>query len=371
MIKTIMLVSVPLMLMTACGCYFYSFYRRMLVHRISDNKKLVLASSALTLVSILPAFRIMSAGIFVTLFLLMACIASDILNLLFTAVLKNRTSLDIWKRIYMGGALAFFLFAAVFLYGTYNARNVVLTRYEIESEKSVGQEELAVALISDLHLGSGQSLDKLERTCAQIDEQSPDVVVLAGDIFDENTKNAEISKAAKLLGSLRSRYGVYYVFGNHEMNMKSADGKNRMYELRALLEQNNITVLDNERILVADAFYIAGRSPALLSTDIERESWDKLLCGADRGKLIIGVDHRPRSLESAAQNGVDLQLSGHTHAGQIWPVGQIAELCGVNEMNYGIEKIGNYQIIVSSGAGGWGFPMRIGSHAEIVIATLK
>ena len=107
------------------------------------------------------------------------------------------------------------------------------------------------------------------------------------------------------------------------------------------------------------------------SLDRNRKSVQELASELEPGSYKVVLDHRPVELEENADAGVDLQLSGHTHAGQIWPTGQLAELLGINEMNYGIKNIEGFLAFVSSGIAGWGYGVGTGGHSEYVLIEVK
>jgi len=122
--------------------------------------------------------------------------------------------------------------------------------------------------------------------------------------------------------------------------------------------------LADESYEINDDFVIIGRGDAAFSKDANRESGQDLIRTIDKNKFILLLDHQPIELKKNSQLGFDLQLSGHTHAGQIWPTGLLGQMFGLVELNYGYEKIGDFQIIVSSGMSGWGYPVRTEAHSE-------
>ena len=142
-----------------------------------------------------------------------------------------------------------------------------------------------------------------------------------------------------------------------------------MDELRQTLLNSGIRVLEDEAVQVASQLTVVGRYD--VSNVSGRKGVRELLQGVDAASYIVLLDHRPLELEENASAGVDLQLSGHTHAGQIWPTGQLSELLGINEKNYGMATIGDFHAIVSSGIAGWGYAIRTGGHSEYVIVDVR
>ena len=138
-------------------------------------------------------------------------------------------------------------------------------------------------------------------------------------------------------------------------------------ELCRVLTENGIQVLEDDIVEVTDNLTIVGRKDA----SVARSEMSELIFGVDKDAFVLLLEHQPVGLTENASLGVDLQLSGHTHAGQIWPTGQLSELAGVVELNYGWKKIDDFQVIVSSGIAGWGYPIRTGGHSEYVVITVS
>ena len=154
--------------------------------------------------------------------------------------------------------------------------------------------------------------------------------------------------------------------GNHEYDAQK-DGSLDLVSVFLNLEAAGITPLKDEAVNMGD-FYLIGRDDF---DSFTRAPLKTLLEDVDQTLPVVVLDHEPMELAEPKNGGVDLQLSGHTHAGQLFPGGQLTEWFGIFEYSYGYHKTGNYQLIVSSGIGAWGFPLRIGSPTEIVLVTLK
>ncbi|MDR0902127.1 MAG: metallophosphoesterase, partial [Opitutaceae bacterium] len=181
--------------------------------------------------------------------------------------------------------------------------------------------------------------------------------LLPGDQVDSRLEPLIREDMGAELKKLRAPLGVYAVIGNHE-RYAGADA------CVAWMEAQGVRVLRDSAVKIADAFYLVGRED-----DRRRKSMAALLAPLDRSLPVIVLDHQPRHLEEPAAAGVDLQLSGHTHAGQIWPVTWIVPW--LYEFYYGYGRKGGYQIYVTSGLGLWGFPARIGSSSELVDLTVN
>lgn len=253
----------------------------------------------------------------------------------------------------------------IVLYGVWNARNPQITRYDVSIEKPAGSlQSLHIVMVSDTHLGNIVHNGRLMAMVNSINSLKPDIVLLPGDIIDENIDPFVEQEMQDTFIKLQTRYGVYAVFGNHEYIGGHAQ------EARHYLTEAGVTVLRDECVKVADSFYIAGRDYDTKGRfgGAGRKNLIDVLDGIDRSLPVIVLDHQPSPLEEAREQGVDLQLSGHTHRGQLFPFNLITR--SIFATDWGYLRQGNFQIIVSSGYGTWGPPVRIGNHPEIVDITV-
>ncbi|MBR1443494.1 MAG: metallophosphoesterase [Firmicutes bacterium] len=286
------------------------------------------------------------------------------------SVLKRSVNEEIykkWGRVYMNGAPAVVITVIIAVYAYINANTVITTRYNISTEKTGMEDGIKSVMISDSHLGTIVKIDDMKKYCTQISEMEPDIVFLVGDIYDESTVKEDMINACSYIGNIKSKYGIYYVNGNHDDG--SYGNRNfRIADIEKEFEKNGVHILNDTSELIDNKFYVSGRIDRSFG---ERASIAEIIKDNDMSKYNILLDHQPTETNDAAEKGIDLELCGHTHAGQIWPMGQLCELLGINDLNYGIRNIGNYNLIVSSGIGGWGFPMRTSEHAEIVIVGIN
>ncbi len=280
----------------------------------------------------------------------------DIISLVVKIPVLQKSS-AIWRRIYAGGLLPLIIAVAVTAYGIWNSARLNVTEYTVSLAEYAGKPQ-SVVVLSDMHEGSALRTDHLERVVAETNALHPDYVLLCGDLFDENTADTERIEAYKTLAKLKATHGIYFVFGNHERNL-NAD--NRM---RHALADAGIYVLEDE-VVTLNGFHLIGRKDA----NGDRASLESLVAQTDPTLPIILMDHQPKDIAEAAALGVDLQVSGHTHGGQIFPGGWISE--AVNEANYGLHTNENYNLIVSSGCSIWGVPFRTEKTTEIVLVTLQ
>ena len=249
------------------------------------------------------------------------------------------------------------------------------TRYEITVDKPVeGLDSLQVVLAADLHIGYNTGCGRMRTMVEEINVLQPDLVVLAGDIFDneyEALDNPE--ELAAILGSIQSRYGVYACYGNHDVSEKILAGFTFPQEgekasdprMDQLLEEAGITLLRDETVLIDDAFYLCGRADSKKPGRgiTVRQTPEELLENLDLTKPVLVLDHEPEELAELARAGADVDLSGHTHNGQTFPGNLVMPFLWENPCGY-LEKDGMHSI-VTSGVGVFGPNMRLGTTSEI------
>lgn len=249
--------------------------------------------------------------------------------------------------------------------GFFNSRLVAIKKYTINLGKQAGDlKSLNIVLASDLHLGTINGKNFAYRIVDKINKQNPDIILLAGDIIDEDIKPVLRDNVGEALLELKSRYGVFGITGNHEYIGGVKDAVD-------YLESHNIRMLIDSYIKINDSFYIIGRADrdSKRFSGYKRKPLEEILEGVDKSLPLILMDHQPFQLSDARSNGVDLQLSGHTHNGQLWPLNYIVEK--IYEIAWGYRLIDGTHYYVSSGVGTWGPPIRTGSRPEIIKITLN
>ncbi|MDR3589479.1 MAG: metallophosphoesterase [Negativicutes bacterium] len=250
---------------------------------------------------------------------------------------------------------------AVLAYGSWNASRPVVRRHRLAIAKSAGGlRRLSAVLVSDVHLGPIVANRRLESLVQLVNSLDPDIVFFAGDTIDENVTYFLDQGMPQLLRQLKTRLGAFAVLGNHEYIGGQAE------QAAAALEASGITVLRDKVVKIADSFYLAGRDEYSLGrfSGAARATLAGIMTGVDRSLPVILLDHQPAALAESRQQGVDLQLSGHTHRGQFFPNNLITRR--VFAVDWGYLRLGPLQVIVSSGYGTWGPPIRIGSRSEVV-----
>lgn len=267
------------------------------------------------------------------------------------------------KAPFMIGCLILVLVFSMLTYGPFNARNPIITRYEISiNKKAAPLHQLRIAMVSDIHYGPIIDVQRLNKMVDLINGLKPDVVVIDGDICDGSITEQESKQLLQALKQLHSQYGIFAVPGNHDRWARD-DNSVRLFK------NAGVNVLRDQYIKVDNCFYMIGRDNPRHDGTEGRKTLDDLMKGVDSKLPLILLDHQPLEIDKARQDQIDFQLSGHTHEGQIFPGNLITKL--IYELDYGHMKKGNYYLIVSSGYGTWGPPLRIGTHSEIVCATVN
>ncbi|MDR0842696.1 MAG: metallophosphoesterase [Acidobacteriota bacterium] len=261
---------------------------------------------------------------------------------------------------------------ALTLVGGYiNACTPRVRELELSVDKKAGSlKSLDIVMVSDIHLGTIIGRSRLQPLIEKINALHPDIVLMPGDMVDGDIGPVIRKNLGEELRSLRAGYGIFASTGNHEYI-------GGVEEACRYLNDHNITMLRDEGVKVADAFFVIGREDrsmnrrggqrkdlkeiantiAATSTDVDREL------------PVILLDHQPFDLGEAAAAGVDLQLSGHTHYGQLWPLNYVVK--AIYELAWGYKRIGATHYYVSNGVGTWGPPVRVGNRPEIVRIRLN
>ena len=251
--------------------------------------------------------------------------------------------------------------ALTLAYGAWNATRLRTVDLEIRLPAKTGSvDRLTVVVASDLHLGALVGPKRLEKVVRRMNDLAPDVVLFVGDIVDESVTEEIEARLGGIMRRLRAPLGIYAALGNHE----SYSGLGRNV---ACLRACGLTVLQDEAAEVAGAVRLVGRrDPSSLAVQEVRLSIPGILARSGLGAdlPVVVLDHQPVRFEEVIEAGADLQISGHTHDGQIFPIGLINGL--IYELNWGYLRKGGTQFYVTSGAGTWGPPVRIGSRAEVV-----
>lgn len=258
-------------------------------------------------------------------------------------LIHKKKSNHILDSIYRLGLIPLLCVCILLGHGYINMKDVHVVQYTIETQKQLSKN-YKVAFISDLHFPNTMNKNELIQYCNDISKEKPDFVLLGGDIVDERTTLQQMQQSFQALSTIQNQYGIYYVYGNHDQALYASQPSFTPEILKQTIEQNNIHILCDNSIRIHDEITLIGRD--------------------DRS-------HQRVELDTNNHLQIDLQVSGHTHGGQMFPVGILSEWLGFGEMNYGYRQLSHMQVVVSSGIAGWGYPLRTGSQSEYLIINIQ
>jgi len=243
--------------------------------------------------------------------------------------------------------------------GNYNFNHPRTVHLQLKVDKVLPKKHVRIVAASDLHLGFSIDKSMFKKYVSLINEHKPDLVLLAGDIADNATAPIVRQNMAEEFKHIQAPMGCYAISGNHEYFSENP------FAMQKYLTEAGVTYLRDSVTLVATSFYVVGRDDKM---NPNRKSLQQIMQNIDKSKPVILLDHQPFNLDEAAQNGVDLQLSGHTHNGQFFPGNLFVKR--MYELAHGYLKKGKTHYYVSSGLGLWGPQYRIGTQSELVVIDL-
>ena len=363
---------IPLISLLLIGIYLLFFLIRIISEVLGNKNKLhfILAAIILAIVAGLGIYFTGFTAIIVILHLFIIAAIVQLIHFVLRKFITNYKAASKINKVYNLGILPIALTIVVMALGYWNMTNIVETDFNMTTDKLDAGESIKVAMMADTHLSNAINADDLIQYVDVIQDAKPDVLVLVGDIFDEGTSREDMEKACKVLGSIDTKDGIYFVYGNHD---KATYGGNPNYteeDVEKALTDAGIVIV-NDQSLEFENFVLVGRMD--YSGDLNhnpRKPLEELLMNVDASKFILDLDHQPQETAIAAELGVDLQLSGHTHGGQIWPAGQLNKVFHFNDFEYGHGTIGDFNIFVTSGMSGWGMPIRTEKRSEFVIINI-
>lgn len=246
--------------------------------------------------------------------------------------------------------------------GYLNSRHPRWRQLNVYISKPVPADKpIRIVVASDLHLGSIVGLSRLRNIVEMINSVEPDLVLLPGDMMDEAVTDRQARAAGAVFRELKARLGIIATPGNHETYSRH---ENKLEEIT----RGHIRVLQDE-VVVLDGLAVVGRRDrAVEGFGLQRVPLENLLESVDRNLPILLLDHQPFHLEEAEKAGVDLQVSGHTHAGQLFPLNLINRR--IYEKNWGYHRRGKTHYYISAGVGTWGPPVQTAARPEIILITL-
>ena len=319
--------------------------------------------------------RISTYWIGIMLYSLLYVVLFDLLRLIAKHTKLKNTLLFSRGSVISIGSVVVACAVATCLYGIFNARNIKVNEYSVTVNKSCGSDKhLKAVLVADMHMGYAIGVDHITNMVEKINQQDADIVIIAGDIFDNSYDGMDDPEGIKAqLKSIKSKYGVYAVYGHHDIDEKILmgftfdwGGKQLHNEkMTNFMKECNIKLINDESVLINDEFYLVGRrdtdKPG--TEDGTRAEISELTKDLDKTKPIFVLSHEPDELQKTADAGADIDFSGHTHDGQLFPGNLTIGLFWENPC--GMIKKDNMYSIVTSGVGVYGTFMRVGTDAEI------
>jgi hypothetical protein len=245
----------------------------------------------------------------------------------------------------------------VVVLGAINHRVLRVHDYRVElPRRSSTARELTIVFMADLHFRDMTSNRFLDELVAKVNAQKPDLILLGGDLLEGDRRDEDTGRYERAFRRMSSTYGTYGAPGNHERLSRLGTG---------FLERAGIRLLRDEVMPIDGALVLAGRKDARSN---DRKSVSELLSAAPRGLPVILIAHRPTGFDEARAAGADIQLSGHTHHGQIFPINLIT--AHQYDLSWGHLERGGAHLFVTSGVQGWGPPVRTVGASEILVIHL-
>jgi uncharacterized protein len=267
------------------------------------------------------------------------------------------------KKIIFAGTISTVLF--IIISGHINTWYPRINRLVVDLDgKKSEMSHVNMVLVSDIHLGTLTSKNRIKKMVDRINGLDPDIILLAGDILDEDVGPVIHRDLGSSINDLYAPLGVFGVTGNHEY-IGGVD------EATRYITSHGIHLIRDSVIKINNSFYLAGREDMTINrfTDRNRKEVEELLQQVEEDLPVILLDHQPYKLERAAVAGADFQMSGHTHHGQMWPINFITR--AIYSVSRGPGEVNGMKIYVSNGIGTWGPPIRVGNRPEIVFIRVN
>ena len=357
-----MMMTVLTVLMAA-GCVYlvWRFHRFSFLRRWAGERKWLAWLLAAVPLLLIAAFFLINlyAVLIVWLHLTVILLLADLIGLVIRKI-RRRPRGD------TAGIIAVCFTVVYLAAGWFFAHHVFETDYTFRTEKDLGAPRLRIVAIADSHLGITLSGEDFAAQMERVQQTQPDAVVIVGDYVDDDTCKEDMIAACRALGELKTTYGVFFTYGNHDKGYF----RYRDFSEQDLLEElakNRVTVLRDEAVPLGEAILV-GRQDRSTAGRAEAAA---LTAGLDGSKYIVMLDHQPNDYANEAAAGPDLVISGHTHGGHIWPAGYVGIWTGANDKTYGVERRGNTHFLVTSGISGWGIPFKTGCISEFVVIDIE
>ena len=298
-------------------------------------------------------FRVSMSWLIIMLYLFILFFVLDMMRISGVSSL-NQFMFNSWIGF---GILSLFM-AVLLTVGNVNYHNKKRIEFTIKTDKNI-DKPLKIVAIADLHLGYGTGTKEFSKWVKLINNEYPDIVLIAGDAIDNSLKPLYERNFIDLFREIKTKQGIYLAPGNHEYIAN-------ITKCVDFLTKAGVTVLQDSVVLVNNTCYIAGRDD---KSNTERKTITELIASLDTTLPIILLDHQPYNFDEVEKNNIDLYIAGHTHDGQVFPISWITK--ALFEVSHGYLKKGNSHFYVTSGIGIWGGKFRIGSRSEYVVINVE
>ena len=348
------LIGVIFVLLLILICYTVMLFTKIKYINSINNKLVRILLSLIPIIIIFLIFNVVNSIVI----LLHLCIFISISSLIFRMI-KMKDKYDL---IVLIGIITTIIYLSI---GAYLDYHVFETKYEVFTHKELGSNKFRIIQISDSHVGTTFDGEGFYKKIENISKIDSDLFVLTGDFVDDDTTKEDMIKSCEALSLIKSKYGVYFIYGNHDkgyFNYRNFSEADLIYEL----EKNNVKVLSDEVVELNNYMYLTGRN----DKSYQRKSISELTDNLDKTKYIIDLNHQPNDYNNEKEANVDLVLSGHTHGGQLFPLGYIGVLFKANDMFKGMKKIDNTYFVVNTGISDWAIDFKTGTHSEYVIIDI-
>lgn len=303
-------------------------------------------------------YRLLAAWLILLLFVGFSALATTVLGIFLQKFAPNLGGFEVLGiRLFAVGMVL-----GLFAWSAWNAYTPTVRHLRLEIDKPLAKP-IRVAMASDLHLGALFGAKSLDRLAQIVQQEKADILLIAGDVFDDDTVAFYQENMAPSLQKVAQSApsGTFATLGNHDVYRDQT-------KISQAIENSGIILLKDEAKAINwgdGKIWLVGRFDDHIGNRLPTE---QILNTTDPKQPIFLLDHRPTQIETHSQLPIDLQVSGHTHNGQIFPANFIVQ--AINRLGYGYEKIGNGHFVVSSGYGFWGIPLRLGSQSEVWILDI-
>lgn len=302
-------------------------------------------------------YRFSTSWIIAFLYLLIAVLLIDIFRILNNVfhIFDQEISVSIFRENLLTSIIIFGSVGLILIIGNVQYHNKKRQQVSILSSKI--EKPIRIVGISDLHIGYTISAKEVSKWVSLINAEKPDIVIIAGDIIDNHLRPIIEDSVSDVLNKINAPMGVYACTGNHDLMFA-------INEDESFYKNSGITLLRDSFINI-NGITIIGRDDY---TNLRREKLDEITQGVDKTSFTILMDHQPTKLNDAVNSGIDFQLSGHTHRGQVFPISLITD--AIFELSHGYMKKENTHFYTSSGIGIWGGKFRIGTRSEYLVVDI-